>query len=216
MEQWPVAFSVDHLGTTVSRWCGNRRGTSLVELLTATVFVSTLTAMSYTFARAALMSARMQEVKSEAQEVTAMTLDILTHDLRMAGFSAAGTPLTAVRVAESDYVEVASDFNGDGDTADSNELIAYSYNEEGHQLMRATGGGSPQPLARNVPADGVRFSFFDAHGTELVGRRGMTAEERRRIHRIDVALRVQLAHPDPNARMPVTVAMSSSVCLRNQ
>ena len=38
-----------------------QRGSSLVELLTSTLFVSTLMLMAYGFARAALMNARLQE-----------------------------------------------------------------------------------------------------------------------------------------------------------
>ncbi len=194
-----------------------QRGSSLVELLTSTLFVSTLMLMAYGFARAALMNARLQEAKSEAQEVTVMAIDVLARELRMAGFSAAGTPLMAVRAAAPDRVEVACDLNGDGDSADSNELIAYTYNPDKRQLMRATGGGSPQPFVRNVAADGVRFAFIDAGGAPVsLSSGGGTTAERSRICRIDVELRVALPNPDPTIATPLTSRVSSSVYLRNQ
>jgi len=174
-------------------------------------------AMSYSFARAALMSARVLEIKSEAQEVVVMALDVMTRELRMAGFSAAAQPLGAIRAADREYVEIATDLNGDGDSDDPNELLAYSYDEQKRELMRATGGGSPQPLARNVPPNGLLFSYFDAAGSEIpVASGGMTAEARQRIHRIDVLLRAELANPDPSATQPLTSTVSISVCLRNQ
>jgi len=135
------------------------RGSSLVELLVSTLFLSILMAISYSFARAALMSARVQEVKSEAQEITVMATDVLVRELRMAGFSAAGQPLTAVLAAAPDRVDVATDLNGDGDTDDSNERVEYCYDAAKSQVMRATGGGSPQPLVPNVPLDGLHFRF---------------------------------------------------------
>jgi type IV pilus assembly protein PilW len=192
-------------------------GSTLVELLMSTLFVSLLMAMSYSFARAAVMSARVLEIKSESQEVAVMALDVMVRELRMAGFSAAAQPLAAMRAADREYVEVAADLNGDGDTDDPNELIAYSYDAQQHELMRATGGGSPQPLARHVPLNGLRFAFFDAAGSEMpVTSGGMTAEERLRIHRIDARLRVELSNPDPRATQPLTTTVSISACLRNQ
>lgn len=194
-----------------------QRGTSLVELLVATLFVSTLMAISYTFARAAFMTARVQQAKSEAQEATVMALDIMVRELRMAGFSADGAALPPLRAAAPDRVEVVADLNGDGDTADSNERIAYSYDDTSHQLMRATGGASPQPFVRNVPSTGFRLSYFDVAGTEIpAGSAGMTAAQLRCVHRIDLAVRVEVANPDPNVAAPLRSAVASSVCLRNQ
>ncbi len=202
-----------YAGPALSRRAGGERGASLVELLTSALFVTLLMAMSYSFARAALMSARVLEVSSEAQEATVMALDIMARELRMAGFSAAGEPLAAVRTADRTAVEVATDLNGDGDSSDANELVAYGYDEQRRQVTRATGGGSAQPLVRNVPPDGLRFSFFDAAGNEIAPT---TAEVRQRIRRIDVVLWVELANPDPRDTRPLTSTISMSVCLRNQ
>jgi prepilin-type N-terminal cleavage/methylation domain-containing protein len=194
----------------------SRRGSSLIELLTAMLVLAILAAISYDFVRAAFMSAAVQEAKSEAQEVAVMVIDAMARELRMAGFSAAGQSLAGVRAADREYVEVASDLNGDGDIDDSNELVAYSYDAGKSELMRATGGGSPQPAARNIPRGGVQFTFFDADGAEVAAAGPLTSEERRRIRRVDVLLRVELPNPDPGAALPLTATASSSVCLRNQ
>lgn len=198
-------------------WHGrSQHGATLLELLTSTLFVSILMAISYTFARAALMSARVQEVKSEAQEATVMALDLLARELRMAGYSAVGDPLTAIREAATDRIEVACDLNGDGDTADANEVIAYGYDATTHELTRSTGGGSPQPFVGNVPAGGVQFAYFDATGQAIPGESGLTSTDRKRIHRIDVVVHVELANPDPAAKQALTSTAATSVCLRNQ
>ena len=193
------------------------RGATLIELLVSTVFVSILMAISYTFARAALMSSRVQAIKSEAQETTVMSLDVMAHELRMAGFSAAGSTIQGVRTAATDRVEVASDLNGDGDTDDSNERVAYTYDEHARQLKRATGGASPQPFVTNVASDGFHLTYFDVAGAEIAtGTTGIATTELPRVHRIDVTLSVEFANPDPNAKTPVRSAVASTVCLRNQ
>src|SRR5574337_580815 len=91
-----------------------RSGTTLVELLTSMLFLSILMAMSFTFARGALVNARGQETASNAQEVILMAMDLLARELRMAGYSASGQPIVGVRVADGEQVQVATDFDGDG------------------------------------------------------------------------------------------------------
>jgi len=191
-------------------------GSSLVELMISTMFLTILMAISYTFARAAFFSVHTQDVKSDTQEVMLMAADLLTREVRLAGFSAAGRPLEAIRVAARQRVEVAADFNGDGATDGPNELIAYSYNEKKHQLVRATGGASPQPLVPNVPPGGLQFTFFDASGSEIPSDPAMAAEQRQRIHRIDVVLQIEPPSADAAGSEPSLSTVSTSICLRNQ
>jgi len=203
------------------RATGRQRGSSLIELLASLLFVSILGAMSYSFARAALIGARVLVVKSEAEERTSMALDMMARELRMAGYSAAAPPLAAplrgVRAAGSDHIEIASDFDGNGTVTDTNELIAYRYNADTHTLQRATGGGSPQPFVRDVPANGLQLSYRGSDGSTLAaGPADVAAADRQRIHRIDLQLSVELPHPDPGVGTPLTATAWTSVCLRNQ
>ena len=204
-----------HLGAPMNRVAASA-GSSLVELMISTMFITVLMAMSYTFARAAFLSVKAQDAKSDTQELLLMATDLLTRDLRLAGFSASGQPLEAVRAATRERVQVAADFDGDGATDDPNELIAYSYSAEKHELMRATGGASPQPLVPNVPPGGLQFTFFDANGSEIPGDGALATEQRRRIHRIDVVLQTELSNTDAAGREPPVSAVSTSICLRNQ
>lgn len=198
------------------RW-GDESGSSFVELLISMLLVAILSGMSYSFARAALYSARVQDAKSETQEANVLALDVLTRELRMAGFSTSGQPLIGVRVARADRIEVVADLNGDGDLGDPNETVSYTYDEEKHQLMRATSGGFPQPFARHVSSGGVQFSFYDAMGASIaIPPEGMSADARRRIRRIDAALRLELPGADPLAAAPVRASLETSVYLRNQ
>jgi hypothetical protein len=191
-------------------------GSSLIELMISTMFVTVLMAISYTFARAVFLSVQAQDAKSDAQELLLMATDMLARDLRLAGFSASGQPLEAVRAATRERVEVAADFDGDGASDDPDELIAYSYSVEKHELVRATGGASPQPLVPNVPPGGLQFTFFDANGSEIAGGLALSTEQRRRIHRIDVVLQIELPNTDAAGREPPVSGASTSICLRNQ
>lgn len=217
MGRWRGAhLPVEHLGAPLMVFRRREGGTSMVELLTGTLCFCLLMGMSYTFARSGFTSARVQEASSDAQEVTLMAVDLWTREIRMAGFSATGAPIDGVRVASQERVEVAADFNGDGNSDDPNELIAYAYNESKGEVVRATGGASPQPLVRNVPAGGLEFRFFDAAGAEMGAANGrLSVDERRRIRRVDMRLRVGLA-VDPGGGGLVVSTVSGSACLRNQ
>jgi hypothetical protein len=216
VERRRYAYSAaGHLGKPLSGLTAVA-GSSLVELMISTMFLTIVMAISYSFARAAFFSVRAQDAKSDAQEVMLMAVDLLTRELRLAGFSAAGRPVEAVRIAAPQSVAVAADFDGDGATADPNELIAYSYNEEKQQLVRATGGASPQPLVRNVPPGGLRFTYFDAGGEDIPADGGLALEQRRRIHRIDVVLQVESPNADAAHGEPLVSTVSASICLRNQ
>ena len=190
-------------------------GASLAELLTGMLFLSIVSAISYSFTRAAIMSAQLQEAKGETQEVALAALDLLARDVRMAGFSGAAAPLVGLRAAGPARIEVACDLNGDGDVADTTELIGYSYDVQGRQLMRATGGTSPQPVARNV--SDVRFGFRDADGAEIVPLAdGLSAEQCGRVRRVDVQLSVALGNPEPLATRALVSTAVTSVQLRNR
>ena len=196
-----------------ARWA--QRGSTLIELLTSTVFLSILMAMSYSFARATFLDARVQELQAEVQESSTMALDVLVREVRMAGFSARGDPLVGIRDAQTDRLDFVSDFNGDGDVSDTNEHIVYEYDDRRHQVTRATGGGSPQPFVRNVPDDGWQLRFFDAAGSSLVpGAAGLSSADREAIRRIDVALTLEL--PNPSTGEPIRSLVEGSICLRNQ
>ncbi len=192
-----------------------RRGSSFVDLLISTLFVSILMAMSYGFVRAAFQNVRMQEAKSDAQEVALMAIDLMTRELRLAGFSATAQPLIAIRAADPQGIQVAADFDGDGQSDGANELVTYSYNEGRQQLVRGTGNASPQPLVRNIAPGGVSFAYFDAAGSAIDAAGGMSLDDRRRIRRIDVRLRTEVSDGEgPGYAMAST--LSTSVCLRNQ
>jgi len=211
--RWKARVPIEHPGAALTAEEG---GSSVVEVLAATLCFSLLMGISYSLVRSGFSSLFIQENRSEAQEVTLMAVDLWTREMRMAGFSASGAPLLGVRAASRERVEVAADFDGDGNSEDANELIAYSYNQSKNELVRATGGGSPQPLVRNVLPGGLEFRFFDAEGTEIsAAGEQMSAADRGRVHRVDMRLSVTLA-ADPASGVPVVSTVTGSACLRNQ
>ncbi len=191
-------------------------GASLVELLISVMFLGLFAIMLHQFCRTMLHGVRVLEVASEAQEAARIGIQLIVRDLRGAGFSPGGSLPNGVSQAGPDAIEIVRDLNGDGDTNDSNEMVAYSLNEEKHALMRRMGQASPQPMLNDVATDGLQFAYRSGDGAVIsAGSSALDAGERARIRRIDVRLAIDAPHPDPAYRSPIRAVQTASVCLRN-
>jgi len=200
-------------GVTAAR---NDAGGTLIEVLVSTLLLSVLSAMAYAFARSTLVAVQGLDAQSEVQEVAVIAADVMTRELRLAGFSATAQPLTGLRVAEAERVDVAADLNGDGDTDDTHEVVSYRYDGAARQLVRATAGGAPQAFVTGVPAGGAHFTFHDATGTEVVpAGTGLSLDERRRVRSIGMELTVEIQQRLPDALVPRLVTLSETAHLRN-
>jgi hypothetical protein len=193
-----------------------RRGSSLVELLVSLTLTMAFAAVLHVFSRTLLRGAGVLEMASECQEAARIGIQLVTRDLRGAGFHARGGSVEAIRLAQADSVAISMDLNGDGDVADSNERIAYRFDAEKRALMRALGDGPPQPMLNDLAADGLHFSYFDESGRPLpFGEMGLGQIDRARVRRIDVTLRIESPNPDPADSTPLRQKQTGTVWLRN-
>jgi Tfp pilus assembly protein PilW len=194
----------------------SQRGFSLVELLVSLTLTMAFAAVLQTFSRAILHGAGVLEIASETQEAARIGVQLMTRDLRGAGFHARGGSLEAIRFARADAVGISMDLNGDGDVSDSNEKIAYGFNAENQALMRTLGDGSPQPMLNDLAPDGLYFSYFDTSGNSRpVGEAGLAEADRASVRRIDVTLRIESPNPDPANSTPLRREQSGTIWLRN-
>ena len=192
------------------------RGTSLVELLVSVLFLGLFTGVLHQFCRTMLRGVRVLEVACEAQEAARIGMELMVRDLRGAGFSPRRTIAAGVRAAQRDAVEIVSDLNGDGDTDDRNEVIAYALNHAQHTLTRTMGNAAPQPMLADVAPDGLQFTYFGEDGARIALVDGAVgAADRTRIRRVDVALSIETPHPDPAYAGPIRSRQTGSAWLRN-
>jgi hypothetical protein len=192
-----------------------QRGASLVELLVAMVFLGWFAVAMSQFARGILRGTRVLEVASEAQEAARIGVQLIGRDVREAGYRPDGEPLSGVRRAAVDEIEIARDLDGDGTADDANEVVGYRLDADRRILLRSLGDAPPQPMLADVAPDGLRFTYFDASGVVLApGLGGLDVDERARVRRVDVRLVVEIPHPDPS-RASLRRTQTASVWLRN-
>ena len=130
-----------------------------------------------------------QQHVSEMRQNARGAIDLLTREIKLAGYDPAGTAITTSNGIPYSalQLQILADLNGDGDTADADEAVVYSYDSANKRILRATGGAS-NSLADNISAFG--FSYRDSTGVET----STTAA----IRQIELNVTAQTSNPDPN------------------
>lgn len=197
--------------------CADRHrfaGFTLVELMIGIFATALFAAGVQQFARTMLRGVRVLEAAAEAQEAARLGAQLIAGDLRDAGFSPTGALGNGLRRAAPDAVAIVRDLNGDGDSDDANEAVAYAYAGDRRCLLRAPGGAPPQPLLNDVPDGGLRFSFLAADGAALGGGE-LDPAARALVRRVVVHLAIEVPNPDPTAARPLRAEQQATVALRN-
>jgi len=189
-------------------------GFTLVELLVGVLAFALFAVGVQQFTRTMLRGVRVLEAAAEAQEAARLGVQLIAGDLRDAGFSPTGALGNGLRRAAPDAVAIVRDLNGDGDSDDANEAVAYQYAADRRCLLRAPGGASPQPLINDVPNGGLRLTFVAADGSSLADAE-LDPTARALVRRVVVRFAVEVANPDPADHRPLRAEQQATVVLRN-
>ena len=160
-------------------------GFTLVEVLIALAISGIVLGAAVNTFIAQRRSYALQEHVTAMTQGTRAAMEMVTREIRMAGYNPAGTNFDGITY-DPTHVQIRADLNGDGDTADAHETIVYAYNPATQQLMRETDGSS-QPIADHIQA--FAFDYVDGAGTSTT----TTAN----IRQIRITITARTATPDP-------------------
>ena len=133
----------------------DKKGFSLIEIMVAIAIMSILSiAMMKTYTGFTRVYTT-QEVAAGAQQDLRAALNIMTQDIRMAGFDPTDSDNFGVEVATATNIRITSDTDIDGVVDQSNfERITYNLNAGTNQLQQilyqGTASQSTQPIVDNV------------------------------------------------------------------
>jgi len=168
----------------------NITGFTLTELMVAmAIGMVVLSAVTTTFmAQARFYNA--QEQINEMQQNARGALDVITRELKMAGYKPNGGTFDGVTYSVSQLM-IQADLDGNGGISSSssaNEQITYAYDSTNKRITRKMGTGTVEALADNITA--FTFSYLDSSGA--------TTTTSSSIRQVAISITAVTTKPDPN------------------
>ncbi len=168
----------------------NTGGFTLIELLVSMgIGMVVLAAVSTTFMSQARFYSAQEQV-NEMEQNARGALDIVTRELKMAGYKPNGGSFSGVTYSTTQLL-IQTDLDANGSISASSsayEQITYTYDSTNKQIKRALGSGVAQVLADNITA--FTFSYLDSAGAATT----TTAN----IRQVSISITARTAKPDPN------------------
>ncbi len=188
----------------------DKRGFTVAELLVAALFGMIVVATLYGFFREQMFNLLAQETKTATLEDARGALDLMVRELSNAGSFPLPANYPTTRPANDDDVNnckrivsasdtsirIQADLNGDGDCADDNEDITYTYNSTSGTIER---NSSTSPVVSNVAlASGSGFfTYYVAGSTTAVTPSSTNINA---IKRVKITFKVEVADPTPEGK----------------
>jgi Tfp pilus assembly protein PilW len=176
--------------------CGSRmklrniEGFTLAELMVSMGIAMVILAAVTTTFMSQTKIYNAQEQANEMQQNARGVLDIITRELKMAGYKPNGGGFNGVTYSTTQLM-VQADLDSSGaisTDSTANERITYVYDSANQRITRAVGTGGAQILADNITA--FTFSYLDSTGAATT----VSAN----IRQVSITITAKTAKPDPN------------------
>jgi len=182
----------------------------------ATLFFALMTAIVHSVVTTSLQVLGVRQAADDLDETARIALEIMARDIRDTGYGLLETADRGLRVAGQTRIRLARDLDLDGATTSSNEIVAYSLDDESRQLRRQLGNAAPQPMVEALDSGQVLFRYFDDRGMEVSTEDAdLEDAQRASVRQVEITLRLSSQNPAPGARGRIVVQHRTSVGLRN-
>ncbi len=182
-------------------------GFTIIELLAGVLISSILMAGLYAVFYSQQVAFSAQEQVAEMNQNIRAALDLMTREIRLAGYKTAGSTFNGIQTATSDSIQIVCDLDQNGDTLGANEKIIYSYNAGTMQISR-TQNGVTVPIADNITSLSLLY-------TTLNGSQTSTPAILANIRRINVSLDARTSHPSQGTGAYRTITFTTDITPRN-
>ena len=187
-------------------WMGKKDGFSLIELLAGILISAIILAGLYGVFFSQQKAFSAQEQVAEMNQNIRAALDLMTREIRLAGYKTSTSTFNGIAAATSDSIRILADLNQDGDTADENEDISYTYNAGDLQISRNGVSLPAVPVADNITAFSLQYTLKNGTVTSAPAN---LAE----IRKVTVSITARTTRPDQGTYRNIT--LSSDIALRN-
>ena len=189
-------------------WVRQKNGFTLIELLAGILISAILLAGIYSvfFSQKTVFSA--QEQVAEMNQNIRAALDLMTREIRLAGYKTSTSTFNGIATATSDSIQILADLNQNGDTADDNENISYTYNAGARQICRNGISLPAVPVADNITNLSLQYTL--KNGTVTPAPANLAD-----IRKITISITARTTHPDQGTGTYRNITLSSDIALRN-
>ena len=194
-----------------------QKGFTLIELMVSLAIGSLVLIGVYDIYISQSSQYMLRYQVSDMQQSARIGMDMMSREIRMAGYDPTGNAGAGIVVATPTTIQVTLDLNGDGDIYDENENITYAlYDPTGDgclSLGRKLASGSMDPVADNFASLAFSYTLADGTITEKPG-----SKELSKIRQVQIVLTSQTAWPDnkyPDNGGYRTFSLQSLITLRN-
>jgi type IV pilus assembly protein PilW len=185
-------------------WLRKKNGFTLIELLASILISVVLMAGFYSVFFSQQKAFSAQEQVAEMNQNIRAALDLMTREIRLAGYKTSTSTFNGIATATSDSIRILADLNQDGDVADDNEDITYTYNSGAKQICR---NGVGLPVADNITSLSFQYTLKDGSVTSAPA-------DLTDIRKITVAITARTTHPDRSGGYR-SITLSSDITPRN-
>lgn len=170
----------------------NPAGFTLVELLVAMGLGLTIMAAVATTFMSQTRVYSAQEYVNEMDQNVRGALDVITREVKMAGYKPNGGTVTGVTYSTT-QLQIEADQDGNGTINNTSnttlERIIYAYDSGNQQITRKLGsGGTAEILADNITS--FTFNYYNADGNATTNSAN--------IRQVKVTIAAQTAKSDPS------------------
>ncbi len=183
----------------------SNRGFTLVELLAAIFIAAILVAGLYSVFVSQQVAFSAQERIAEMNQNIRAAMDLMTREIRLAGYKKAGATFNGIATAQPSTIRILADLDQNGDTLGTNEDITYSYNAGTMQICR---NAVDFPIAENITS--LTFVYTLADGTTTSTPADLTS-----IRKVNLSITARTAYPDQATGHYRTLTLTSDVTPRN-
>lgn len=204
------------LTTSHVPWRRGCRGTTLVEILVATLLGAALAATVAWFGRVQFLTMEDQAVQLDLQTNARAIVEVFARDVRRAGMDPRCSKAVQTLVdASPTAVRFQADLNGNGALDPASEDLFYRLVADAR--VERGQGTSVEPLLDGVNLAGSRLRYFDAAGAELVGGvSGLTSAQRALVRRIRLELALRAPPRSGSEASDLVARAATDVELRNR
>jgi type IV pilus assembly protein PilW len=185
---------------------GKKNGFTLIELLASMLISAVILAALYGVFFSQQKAYSAQEQVAEMNQNIRAALDLMTREIRLAGYKTSTSTFNGIATATSGSIRILADLNQDGDTADDNEDITYTYNPEDLQICRNGISMPPVPVADNITSLSLQYTL--KNGTVTSAPANLAD-----IRKVNISITARTTHPDQGTYR--TITLSSDIALRN-